>query len=180
MASLPEQHIERVCQERRAKKLMKSSGCCASYAPKAYQKVRAREVRFYSAESMHHQLRLWGLAGLLPPEMAEQFPETKAPEARDDRKARGRRGETEELPPAADTRELFLGAHHLRAHGRHPHSQDPQEAGLELPLTALRLGGRTRAASIGLGPGNPCPGCFHGRPFILKILNSNYAVRPAE
>ena len=42
-----------------------------------------------------------------------------------------------------------LGALHLRAHGRHPHYQDPQEARPELPLPALRLGGRTRVVPIG-------------------------------
>src|SRR5215218_4718260 len=41
-----------------------------------------------------------------------------------------------------------LGTLHLRAHGSHPHYQDPQEARPELPLSALRLGGRTRIAPI--------------------------------
>src|SRR5215208_8385876 len=42
-----------------------------------------------------------------------------------------------------------LGTLHLRAHGRHPHYQEPQEARPELPLPALRLGGRTRVVPIG-------------------------------
>src|ERR671911_2506205 len=42
-----------------------------------------------------------------------------------------------------------LGTLYLRAHGRHPHYQDPQEARPELPLPALRLGGRTRVVPIG-------------------------------
>ena len=40
--------------------------------------------------------------------------------------------------------ELSISEHTVRL----PHCQDPQEARLELPLTALRLGGRTRYVSI--------------------------------
>src|SRR5919107_1324090 len=59
-----------------------------------------------------------------------------------------------------------LGALHLRAHGCHPHSQDPQATCLELPLTALRLGGRPKVATIGSGLRNACPECLPGETWI--------------
>ena len=70
----------------------------------------ASEVGFGSAAAMHHQLRMWGLAGLLPVEKEEQARKAKASQAGDERKARRGGGDAEELPPAADAIELFQAA----------------------------------------------------------------------
>jgi len=67
----------------------------------------AWKADFGSAEAMHHQLKAWGFMGLVPPERDEQTPKAKVPAADNERKARQGGGEAEELPAAADAKDIF-------------------------------------------------------------------------
>jgi hypothetical protein len=111
MDSLPEQHIATLPAATREAAYRKVGLVFLSRREGIESEDEvARRADFGSAAAMHHQLRLWGLAGLLPPEDEEQVPTAKMPEARDEPKARGGGGEAEELPAAAGAIELFQAA----------------------------------------------------------------------
>jgi hypothetical protein len=111
MEGIPEQHIEALPGATRKE---------------AYEKVgfvwlgRSRGItsenqiagmaKFGSAEAMHHQLKVWGFAGLLPPETAgEEPPKVKRPKAGQEHKARSS-GQPEEVPDASAAAGLFKEA----------------------------------------------------------------------
>ena len=67
----------------------------------------AKKAEFGSAEAMYHQLKAWGLTGLLPPETAgKERPRAETPKASQEHKARSS-GQPEELPDASAAAGLF-------------------------------------------------------------------------
>jgi hypothetical protein len=107
MDSIPEQHIEDLP---------------AATREDAYNKVakvfllRQRGIDsedevairsgFGSADAMHQQLSVWGLAGLLPPNRDQSGKKEVRPEKTPEHKARGS-GQVTDLPPAANATSIF-------------------------------------------------------------------------
>src|SRR5919202_2492855 len=95
MDSLPEQRIEALPGAVRREAYDRIGKLCVLRLERNdYSEDEiAERLRFGSAEAMHHQLKAWGLAGLLPTEEKER--EDKLPTARGG-------GERHSLRPAAE------------------------------------------------------------------------------
>jgi hypothetical protein len=111
MDRLPEAHIEGFSGPTRKEAYQKVAMLCflRGEGDSSEDKI-AEKAGFGSADAMHHQLKVWGLTGLLLPEEEKQTLNVKAPEADRERKARQGGGEAEDLPPAADASDLFNAA----------------------------------------------------------------------
>lgn len=78
MDSLPEQRIESLAGATRKESYWKIEALCFLRAHTALSEDEiAENAKFGSAEAMHHQLKTWGLTGLLPPEKQEEIPKPK-------------------------------------------------------------------------------------------------------
>ncbi len=86
---------------------MKIEALCELRRRRAYlEHDIAEKAGFGGVEAMHHQLKTWGLTGLLPPEKQEETPKPKAVEANPKQKARGS-GPSEEVPEVGGAVNLF-------------------------------------------------------------------------
>jgi hypothetical protein len=115
MDSLPEQHIEKLPTATRDDAYSKIGKVFLLRRDGSEPEDEvAHRAGFGSAAAMHHQLRVWGLAGLLPPEDEEQPQKARAPKGGGERKGRGGGkgggGKAQELPAAADAGGLFRSA----------------------------------------------------------------------
>jgi hypothetical protein len=108
MDSLPEQHIDKLPTATREAAYRKVGLVFVARreGSKSEEEV-ARNAGFGSVDAMHHQMKVWGFSGLLPPVVELQAPRAKAPKTGTERKGRVGGGEAEELPAAADARDMF-------------------------------------------------------------------------
>jgi hypothetical protein len=110
--SLSEQHIESLAGVTRKAAYDRIALLCALRHDGDYSEEEiAEKAEFGSTEAMHHQLQLWGLAGLLPLEDEEQARKGGAPHKGGERKGRGGgkggREDAERLPDAVGARDMF-------------------------------------------------------------------------
>jgi hypothetical protein len=107
MDSLPDQRIEALPGATRQEAYLRIEALCELRKRRAYSEdAIAQKAAFGNAEAMYHQLKTWGLTGLLPPEKQEETPKPKAVEAKPEQKARSS-GQPEELPDPSDAADLF-------------------------------------------------------------------------
>lgn len=108
MESIPEQRIEALPGATRQEIYLKIETVCELRRRRATQKYSeddiAQRAGFGSVGAMYHQLKRWGLTGLLPPEKQEEAPKPKA--EKPDRKARSS-GAPEVVPDASAATKLF-------------------------------------------------------------------------
>jgi hypothetical protein len=106
MNSLPKQHIESLPAAARQDAYDKVGLVYLSRREgNVSEDEVARKARFGSAGAMHHQLSVWGFAGLLPP-VEQSGKMAERPEKTPEHKARGS-GQTTDLPPAANAASIF-------------------------------------------------------------------------
>jgi hypothetical protein len=117
MDSLPDQRIEALPGATRQEAYWKIQAVCLLRSRRTLSEDEiAKRAQFGTAEAMHHQLKTWGLTGLLPPEKQDETPKPKAAEVNREQKARNS-GPPEELPAAYDAADLLRGAlDQLREH----------------------------------------------------------------
>jgi hypothetical protein len=103
--SLPDQRIDALPGATRQEAYWKIEALCELRRRSVYpEREIAQRAGFGSTEAMYHQLKIWGLTGLLPPEKQE---ETRKPKVeKPDRKVHIS-GEPEEMPDASAATELF-------------------------------------------------------------------------
>ena len=78
MESIPEQHIEDLPGATRKEVYEKIGLICLGRSRGINSEHQiAKKARFGGAEAMHHQLKIWGLTGLLPPEKQEEIPKPR-------------------------------------------------------------------------------------------------------
>jgi hypothetical protein len=105
MDSLPAQRIETLPGAVRKEAYLKIEALCFLRRHRTHSERQiAEKAGFGSVEAMYHQLKSWGLTGLLPPEKQEEAPKPK--EDKPSRKARSS-GEPEEVPDARAAAGLF-------------------------------------------------------------------------
>jgi hypothetical protein len=111
MDRLPEQRIEDLPGATRKEAYWRLQELCFLRANTTLSDDEiAKKAEFGSAEAMHHQLKVLGLPGLLPPDKADKEPpKAKIPKARQEHKARSS-GQPEELPDASAAAGLFKEA----------------------------------------------------------------------
>jgi hypothetical protein len=78
MDSLPEQRVETLPGATRKEAYVKIQAVCVLRDRRALSEHDiAAKAGFGGADAMHHQLKRWGLTGLLPPEKQEEAPKPK-------------------------------------------------------------------------------------------------------
>jgi hypothetical protein len=110
MDSLPEQRIEALPGATRQEAYDRIGLICVGRSKGYKEHEVAEKAGFGGAGAMDHQLKVWGLTGLLPPEKAgEESPKAKRPKASQEHKARSS-GPPEKLPDASAAAGLFREA----------------------------------------------------------------------
>jgi hypothetical protein len=105
MDSLPDQRIEALPGATRREAYWKIEALCYLRRQRTYSEHEiAKKAEFVSVEAMYHNLKTWGLTGLLPPEKQEETPRPKV--EKPDRKTR-RTGAPEGVPDPNAAAELF-------------------------------------------------------------------------
>jgi hypothetical protein len=104
MESIPEQHIETLPGATRKDVYNRIGLICVGRRERLDEDKIAKRAGFVRPEAMYHQLKTWGLTGLLPPEKQEEAPRPKA--EKPDRKTR-RTGAPEGVPDPSSAAELF-------------------------------------------------------------------------
>jgi hypothetical protein len=106
MDSLPDQRIEALPGASRQEVYDKIGLICFERTKKLPEHEIAKKACFGSVEAMYHQLKAWGLTGLLPPETHEAAPKKRVADTKPERTARNL-GPAKDLPPAANATALF-------------------------------------------------------------------------
>jgi hypothetical protein len=106
MDSLPDQRIEAIPGATRKEAYDKIRLICVERTNRLPEHEIAKKAGFGSVEAMYHQLKTWGLTGLLPPEKQAESPKPKTIDTKPKQKARSS-GQPQELPNASAAAELF-------------------------------------------------------------------------
>jgi hypothetical protein len=108
MDSVPDQRIEALPGAVRKEAYMKIEALCYLRGRSRTYSERqiAEKAGFGSVGAMYHQLKSWGLTGLLPPEKQAESPKPKTIDSKPKQKARSS-GQPQELPNASAAAELF-------------------------------------------------------------------------
>jgi len=107
MESLPKQRIEALPGATRRETYFKVEALCALRRLRTYSEDEiAKKAGFGGVEAMYHNLKTWGLTGLLPPEKQEEAPKPKGVDEEPSLKARSS-SQPEVLPDAKAAAELF-------------------------------------------------------------------------
>jgi len=109
MHSLLDQRIEAIPGATRKEAYDKIKLICVGRANRRSEHEIAKKARFGSVEAMYHQLKAWGLTGLLPPEKQAESTKPKTIDTKPKQKAHSS-GQPEEVPNASAAAELFNDA----------------------------------------------------------------------
>src|SRR5829696_753521 len=107
MDSLPDQRLQALLGAARKDAYEKIALVCVGRSKGIYSEHEiAKKAGFGGAEAMYHQLKTWGLTGLLPPEKPKVTPKQRVADTKPERKARNL-GPAKELPSAGNAAPLF-------------------------------------------------------------------------